>query len=574
MGDVCPTGAACRLGFQRCHGFAWRRGCQLLAAGRPGIAAILRRETARLTADSPLPDPASRPPELPPPLRESAVRWRVALLNSWTGYGEIAIETGKALERLGVPVRYEADRADERFSPLDDWTLKRMPPDAARSIVVSTEGCPPGKCRYDPDHPEACPARRTGHMELCDWMHREPRGMKATMDRLAELLDAPVPATAPDRLRGQAVAEPPADDRLLLRFEHLNSWTGYGQIGLETGQALERIGVPVALDFRMKDKLYYDLPSWAKERLTPAPAGSWVLQLGTPGMAVDTTRRTVAFTMWESAGLHPAYVEQLEKAAAVIVPCHHNAVVISAAFAGAQKPCPPLYVVPMGCDPKVYFERPRRPEDGRTVFGGAGRMAHGGIRKGLVELARAFVRAFPEGTEPVELQLKVWPDCKLKDLPDDPRVKVVRNPMTPAQIAEWYAGLDCYATASKGEGWGLQTLQAMAVGRPVIAAKWSGTAEFFGGQCGYEVGFDYAPAGEFYAGAGSWIVPREADIAAAMRRVHAEPAEARARGAAAAARAAHFTWERTACELRQALVKIGMLEKPNVAKGTRRCCGG
>ncbi|MGN6326179.1 glycosyltransferase [Pseudolysinimonas sp.] len=90
-------------------------------------------------------------------------------------------------------------------------------------------------------------------------------------------------------------------------------------------------------------------------------------------------------------------------------------------------------------------------------------------------------------------------------------------------------------TASKDEGFGLPLVEAMVLGTPIVVSD----IPIF-----REIGGDAA----LYAGADD-----AAGFAAAVRRLE-DPAEWRARSAAAVAQAAHFDWDRSAMAL------LGMLE--------------
>jgi glycosyltransferase involved in cell wall biosynthesis len=338
----------------------------------------------------------------------------------------------------------------------------------------------------------------------------------------------------------------------------LDSWTGYGVIAHHLGEELERLGVPVLYEpIRQPDEGYYPVRRFARDRVAGIDRTRPTLHLAPPDIAPFPGRPTVVFSMYETTGLPRAAVEALNSLAplGVIVPCRQNA----EAFRGAGVRAP-IRVVPLGIDPAVFFDDGGWPDGKAFTFGGAGRLKHGGSRKGLVELARAFVSAFPNRLTPVRLELKVWPDCELSGrLPPDPRITLNRTPMDPPMIAGWYRGLDCYVTASKGEGWGMQTHEAMACGRPVIAAPWGGTSEFWRDDCGWPLGFDFRPAGEYYAGSGDWIVPREGDLIAAMRAAVESPGEGREKGKRAAVRAAEFDWRRTGRELLDALKRLGLI---------------
>jgi glycosyltransferase involved in cell wall biosynthesis len=100
------------------------------------------------------------------------------------------------------------------------------------------------------------------------------------------------------------------------------------------------------------------------------------------------------------------------------------------------------------------------------------------------------------------------------------------------ELLELYRGAAAYIDASLYEGFGLQVLEAMACGTPVVAT-----------------GVTSIP--ELTRGAALLVPPGAPDaMAAALARVLSEPDVWRRRGLE---RAAEFTWERTARELSEAL---------------------
>jgi len=63
----------------------------------------------------------------------------------------------------------------------------------------------------------------------------------------------------------------------------------------------------------------------------------------------------------------------------------------------------------------------------------------------------------------------------------------------------------------------LHVHEAMACGRPVIACRYSGTAEFFNSSCGWEIAYDEVPAtGIMYEGLGNWAMPRHDSMVDAL----------------------------------------------------------
>lgn len=356
--------------------------------------------------------------------------------------------------------------------------------------------------------------------------------------------------------------EPPRADALTI-YTYLASWGGYGQLAEQAGRGLERHGVRVSyLEIGLERQFLPPSDFLASRRVETAPPGP-VLQMLVPESPLLNGRDTVVFTMWETTRIRKQWVDIINGARALIVPCRWNAEGFRASGVTV-----PIHVVPLGVDPAEGFV-PKDPSPPGRPFtvGMAGRVAHGGVRKGLQEGIDAFAQAFPKG-EDVRLLLKVFPDCVPRlQIPDDPRIVVQATPIPSMRdVADWYAGIDVLLVPSKGEGWGLHTQQAMACARPVIAANYGGTAEFFSAECGWELEYDVAPSGAHYERIGDWCVPRKRSMVDALRQAHDDPDGRRAKGEAAAVRAAEFTWHRTGDELARVLQAIGLISTPALAK--------
>lgn len=326
----------------------------------------------------------------------------------------------------------------------------------------------------------------------------------------------------------------------------LTSHTGYGGIGKWLGVGLDRHGRLAGYSNMGADTRFLPSDPWVAARSgNSCPAGhELVLQLTTPDRPIPSHYRTILFTMWESSRLDALAVANCNQAAAVIVPCRYNLEGFRASGVTV-----PMYVVPLGVAAEEGFTLKPYDDDRPYTFGMAARMQHGGVRKGLNEGMTAFVKAFDQG-EDVRLELKVYPDClPYLKVPKDRRVKVVTTPMRPQEMAEWYGSVDCLFVPSKGEGWGLHTLQAMACGRPVIAAPHSGTVEFWDSRFGWELDYQLENAGDFYVGCGGWAVPTHESMMEALRTAFRCRSLGRHKGERAADRAIEFTWERTGDEL-------------------------
>ena len=170
---------------------------------------------------------------------------------------------------------------------------------------------------------------------------------------------------------------------------------------------------------------------------------------------------------------------------------------------------------------------------GRYVFNVGGL----DVRKNVPTLLVAFARALPRLHEPVQLVIggaahsanpTVFPPlAPVVARLGLENVVVFTGFLTEAEKIALYQGADLYVTPSLYEGFGLSALEAMACGAPVIAANRTSLPEVVGD-------------------AGVLVEPEPEPVAAAMVDLLNDPvrrAELRERGLA---RAAAFSWERTA----------------------------
>lgn len=229
-----------------------------------------------------------------------------------------------------------------------------------------------------------------------------------------------------------------------------------------------------------------------------------------------TGKKKVAYnTMWETSRLNKQCVINLNMAELVIVPSAFNQICFNAQ--GVKKK---MVKVPMGIDTDLFRYTPHVEKD-FYLFGTAGRTAAGGCRKGLPEVVEAWKKAFPKRIKDVRLVVKCHPDDPLIEVDDD-RIQFIRAFWTRKQLANWYASIDCFVSASKGEGWGLHQHEAMAVGRSVIAVNYGGINEFFDESVGYPVDYDLTESDSHYNNGGLWATPRQASLVDRMREVYSK----------------------------------------------------
>jgi glycosyltransferase involved in cell wall biosynthesis len=113
-----------------------------------------------------------------------------------------------------------------------------------------------------------------------------------------------------------------------------------------------------------------------------------------------------------------------------------------------------------------------------------------------------------------------------------------------------------YVCPSRGEGWGMQTHEAMGIGRPVIGTRYSGILERLTDAEGWPVRHRMEKAGDFYGKdcEAQWACPDAWQIATAMLDAYHHPEKVAAKGEKAAEMARSYTWEAHARKLVGAVV--------------------
>lgn len=261
--------------------------------------------------------------------------------------------------------------------------------------------------------------------------------------------------------------------------------------------------------------------------------------------------RVAVYAMWESTAVPSQHIDEINRTATMLlVPCRQN--VDAFRDSGASVP---IRVVPHGVD-SSEFPFLERPDRELFTFGSFGESS---LRKGVDVLLRAFQDEFAPH-EPVRLVMK----SRLSDFvigSDDPRVSLVRASMPQPALLEFLRGMDAFVLPSRGEGFGLCGLEAMATGLPLIATNWSGPADYLDDADSFALPYKLVDANGTVAHLtryqGQWAEPDYEALRARMRWLFEHRAEARAKGAAASARVhAHWTWERAASHLCECLDTI------------------
>ncbi|MCS6887042.1 MAG: glycosyltransferase [Chloroflexus sp.] len=272
----------------------------------------------------------------------------------------------------------------------------------------------------------------------------------------------------------------------------------------------------------------------------------------------------IGYTMLEVDGLPADWVAACNQMDEVWTPSRWG--VATFAAAGVRRP---LYAVPLGYDPKYFHTQlPSHRLDDRFTFLS---VFEWGERKAPEILLRAYCSAFTKKDDVVlivrtdnhDRAVNVAQQVASLSLPSEgpPIVFLYNQHISHTWLGTLYRSVDCFVLPTRGEGWGLPILEAMACGLPVIATNWSAQTEFLHQGVGFPIRVrSLIPAQAkcpYYTG-WSWADPDIDHLIYLMRYVYEHRAEAQAIGAAAAAEVAQrWTWRHVAERIVQRLQAIG-----------------
>lgn len=173
-------------------------------------------------------------------------------------------------------------------------------------------------------------------------------------------------------------------------------------------------------------------------------------------------------------------------------------------------------------------------------------------RKNPWAAIQAFRQAFP-GDPDVRLVIKTKPwnhvpayRAQAEELAarvaSDPRISIVDRSLAFDELMGLYASCDVMVALHRSEGLGLHLMEAMSLGRPVIATGWSGNMDFMNPGNSIPVRYALVPVRsrhDAYEAEGSrdgqvWAEADVPDAAQSMRALHASAERRRVLGAAAA----------------------------------------
>lgn len=262
---------------------------------------------------------------------------------------------------------------------------------------------------------------------------------------------------------------------------------------------------------------------------------------GKPFLLVDSPfsmrHSIVRLTMWDTTAVPPEY-DFWGCARAFIVPNKANAIMFR------KYTRKPIHVLPLFADTSYTSI----PQSGPFRFLCVARSRGMTECKGIAQLIRCFTKAF--GDDPnVELIIKQSHNCR-EYYTIDRRITFNRETLSRADYHKLIHSAHCGVFLSGYEGWNLPLCELMAAGRPSIAIKFLGPADFFDDKVGYELPFklERAPK-DGYLGAGFGAKAQDAGVVSALREAYSDKLTLAEKGIAGARRAMDYTETRFAARL-------------------------
>ncbi len=298
---------------------------------------------------------------------------------------------------------------------------------------------------------------------------------------------------------------------------------GYGRMGIEIKEEMVRQGV------NLHDNIGDPLTQVVMWSTASNHVQGWYMG-----------QYRVLLTMFETAQVPQMMIENIDKMDLVIVPSKQNLQTYSEFH-------PNVKYVPLGINPTNWHYVPRTPPTDKFFFLIQGR----GVRKGLDIAYDAFRKAFPDGSwgsGPVPGLIIKSPKVEDAEVQPEDRMGVIGGYSTLEQEINIYEQAHCMLSPARGEGFGMQPLQAMAQGMPTILTNAHGHASF--AKLGIPINAYQASADQanFVYGddIGDWWEPSFSQLVSAMQWVYYNYAEACEKAKRSAAVIAEkFTWKQT-----------------------------
>jgi glycosyltransferase involved in cell wall biosynthesis len=152
---------------------------------------------------------------------------------------------------------------------------------------------------------------------------------------------------------------------------------------------------------------------------------------------------------------------------------------------------------------------------------------------------RDFTDTRPQTPGPVAPGTTAWTLARLLAEFDAPApVRLVTVVLSDHDIDALHTRGDCYLSLCRSEGWGNPPFDAATWGNPVVITGFGGPLEYLDAESAFLIDYELVPVDDPAGGASytpdqHWALPSVEHAATQLRRVLADPGEARARTARA-----------------------------------------
>lgn len=321
--------------------------------------------------------------------------------------------------------------------------------------------------------------------------------------------------------------------------------SGYGEMQRRILLALEDLGWKItlrpfkSLNIRIQDPANAKRLQKMEGRPLPPPGSPQLFFCPAPIFTPNPNYYNIGFTMTEWDLISQEWVAKCNSMDEVWVPSRFNYETFRACGVFPGK----LHIMHLGVDANHFkpVETPGAKQ--KFVFISSFELIP---RKACDVLLEAFCEEF-DSLEPVKLIIKAYEnygryDPQGKTLSNLASHIVQKHPRAPAiclqkeirpypDLPALYQQADCYVSVSRGEGWNLPAMEAMACGKPVIALNWSGHTEFLTADNSFlvnvpgleEIPYPYCPGAK-------WAIVDKKDLRKTMRYVVAHPDEVKKKG--------------------------------------------
>ena len=284
----------------------------------------------------------------------------------------------------------------------------------------------------------------------------------------------------------------------------------------------------------------------------------------------------ICYTPFETDSLPRPWLLPLRGMDEIWVPSKHNRDAYANSGLGRKK----ITVIPHGVNTD-RFNTSVKPLDYKRGAYNFGSVFDWTERKNPTALIRAYYNAFCNG-EDVSLSIRTFwrfPVDKTREYiqnevnqikagygsrKDFPRIQFLFDTMDESIMPSFYRSFDCFVLPTRGEGFGLPFLEAMACGATCIGPAWGGNTEFMNEKNSILVGGEVTPITDQlflklqpqYTGQ-KWFNVNEIELAGKMRWVYDNQEAARQISKVALEDVqANWTWKNTVAKLYKRLLEI------------------